>query len=411
MEVKKHIIQHFISRVCFVGSVLLVNIVFSRLLGASVSGQLYYTINNYAVFTLIASLSFESGMNYFLSKKEIDDRELVNFSLLWTLVTGCIATLLLVCLRDFFESARVAPVFSFAFITGTLLTTYFSALLFARQQFLFPLLVPAGTNFIIILYCGWLFLNEQGTGYESSITSWYFLSFIVNGILLAVIYYSKYLFSFSFRWPSTETIKKLFGYSSVAFVANLISFFAYRIDYWILKAFIPRAVTENALGNYIQVAKLVQVFLFAPTIVATVVFPLTASGTISGFDRTFKKLAGRVLLLNIVLCAFLVITGKWLFPFLFGNSFVSMYLCFVFSIPAILAITVVRVIASYFAGVNGVKYNLVGGLIALFVVVVLNFLLVPSMGINGAALADSAGYLAFAIFLLVFFKSLNKQSV
>jgi len=92
MGVRTHIIQSFISRVCFVGSALLINIFFSRLLGASGSGQLYYTINNYAVVALLSSLSIESAMIYFLSRKEIDDRELVVFSLVWTLIAGCLAT-------------------------------------------------------------------------------------------------------------------------------------------------------------------------------------------------------------------------------------------------------------------------------------------------------------------------------
>jgi O-antigen/teichoic acid export membrane protein len=59
------------------------------------------------------------------------------------------------------------------------------------------------------------------------------------------------------------------------------------------------------------------------------------------------------------------------------------------------------VLASYFAGINRVRYNLIGGLIALVLVVVGNYLLVPFMGINGAALADSAGFLAYMIFMVL----------
>jgi len=86
-------------------------------------------------------------------------------------------------------------------------------------------------------------------------------------------------------------------------------------------------------------------------------------------------------------------------------------MCFVFSVPAIMAITVVRVLASYFAGANKIKYNLVGGLLALIIVTLFNFALIPSMGINGAALADSLGYIFYMVFLLTFFNKTSKQLI
>jgi O-antigen/teichoic acid export membrane protein len=76
----------------------------------------------------------------------------------------------------------------------------------------------------------------------------------------------------------------------------------------------------------------------------------------------------------------------------------------VFSVPEILSITIIRILASYFAGTNRVRFNFIGSLIALIVVTVLNFWLVPLMGINGSALADSAGYFAYMIFLVSLLK-------
>ena len=111
----------------------------------------------------------------------------------------------------------------------------------------------------------------------------------------------------------------------------------------------------------------------------------------------------RAFLLNLIGCGLVLIAGKWMFTFLFGASFSLMYMCFVFSIPAILSITIVRILASYFAGTNRIKYNFTGSLIALIVIIFLNLLLIPLMGINGAALADSAGYISYMVFLLILF--------
>ena len=413
MKVKKNIINNFVSRVCFVGSAFLVNLCFSHLLGAATSGQLYYVINNYAVAALLSSLSLESGMTFFLSRKEVDDRELISFSLVWTVIASVIAALLLFFLKSDLQSMvnGNTSLYSFILIAGTLLTTYFSALFFGRQQFVFPLIVPAITNLAIAAYCGWLFFFNQDNNNKDFVVRLYFISFIANGIILTVMYVTKYAISFSFKRPSAETLKRLLNYSSIAFAANIISFFAYRIDYWILKGFMPVIVTANAFGNYVQVSKLVQIFLFVPTVVATIVFPVSASGSTQEFEKEIKRMIGWLLVINLLLCFILLVAGKWAFPFLFGNDFSAMYMCFVFSIPAIIAITVVRVMASYFAGKNLVKYNLAGGFVALVIVVMLNYLLVPFMGINGAALADSAGYLAFMFFLLFRFNKEKHKTV
>ncbi len=343
-------------------------------------------------------------MTYFLSKKQIDEKELITISLLWSFIAGALVTFFLIFLsNEFFSTIPYnKPLYSFLFISGTLLTTYFSGLFFGQRQFFYPHLVPAIVNIIVSLFCGWVLITKRQSDIPTAMTI-YFASFIVNGIVLCILYHSKYSATFLLRLPGKSTIIKLFRYSAVALVANVVSFLAYRVDYWILKGFSPQIISNAALGNYIQVAKLVHLFLFAPTIVATVVFPTSAAKTDLKFNKEFKKMIWRVLVLNTAACFVLLISGKWLFTFLYGDSFSLMYQCFVFSAPAILAISVTRLLASYFAGTNRVKYNLTGGLIALVIIVLLNFSLIPLMGINGAALADSVGYISCMIFLLVFF--------
>jgi O-antigen/teichoic acid export membrane protein len=57
---------------------------------------------------------------------------------------------------------------------------------------------------------------------------------------------------------------------------------------------------------------------------------------------------------------------------------------------------------------NKMSYNITGGMIALVLIVTLNFLLIPKMGINGAALADSIGYAAYLLFLYYQFRKTSR---
>ncbi|MBS1920339.1 MAG: oligosaccharide flippase family protein [Bacteroidetes bacterium] len=403
MEWRKHIVRNFIARVCYLSSTFLLNIFFSRLLGASGSGDLFYVINNFSIITLIAGASLESGMTYFLAKKEIGENELVSTSFIWSLVAGILsATVIFFYYDRFFPSSDYIRLsYSIFFIAGNLLTTYFSGLFFAKKEFLLPQLIPAIVNMAILVFCVILAMENGGSSI-SWIVGIYFAGFIISGILMGVLFHIRFSLQFLGQRISFHSFKKLARYSSFALITNIVAFLAYRIDYWILNSFPSSTITEDALGNYIQVSKLVQLFLFVPTVIATIVFPASASasGDESGFNHSFKKMARQVLLLNAIACIVLIIAGNGLFVFIYGRSFSLMYSCFLFSIPAILSITIVRIVASYFAGTNRIRYNFFGSLIALFIITALNFLLIPLMGINGSALADSAGYLAYMIFLL-----------
>lgn len=411
MQINKYLLQNFVARVCLLVSIFLVNLLFANLLNAAGSGELFYSINNYSIITLLASLSLESGNTYFLSKKEIANEELTTLSLLWPFISSLLATLVvfLINSNELSNTAYSTPFYSLVFIAGSLLTTYFSSLFFGQQNFIWPHLIPAISNFIVAILGAVLFLIGKENTYAEPLVNLYFLSYLSNGLVLSIIYYSSYPSRTRWRWPTWYNLNKLLKYSLLAFITNIVAFLAYRVDYWILKAFSLKYITDSALGNYIQVSKLVQVFLVVPTIIATVVFPTTAAGITPGFNKKLKKILLQALLLNIIVCGFVWIAGKWLFTFLYGSTFSQMYACFLYSIPAILGITVVRIITSYFAGINRIIYNLAGGLIALSVITVLNFLLIPSMGINGSALADSVGYISYMIFCLVLFAYKRKQ--
>ena len=61
-----------------------------------------------------------------------------------------------------------------------------------------------------------------------------------------------------------------------ALAANVVFFLVYKVDYMFVN-YSP-VCTAADLGNYIQVSKLGQMMLIIPQIIASVVFPRTASG-------------------------------------------------------------------------------------------------------------------------------------
>ena len=392
-------------------SAFVINILIARHFQASISGSVYYISSIYALVLLLASLSFESGIIYFSAKAEIPADRLFNFSILWSFIIGLI-TFIIVSL--FFKKVYdgISPglmlVSAVMFITGNLLITYCSGFFYAANSFIVPnIIIIAGTLVLIILipYNGRSVLpaiNDENYFYV------YFSTFFVLGLCMAVAARIKYVSSFSFKFLSAAQLQMLFRYCGLAFTGNIIFFLLYRIDYF----FVERYCTAEQLGNYIQVSKLVHLFFVLPTILASAVFPITAGGRKEeAIDKLLTLLSRSIFLLYVFTCLVLALTGQWLFPFVFGDSFADMYQTFLWLIPGILSLSGIFTLTAYFAGKNRIKVNIIGSVYALMIIVTGDLLFIPQYGIQAAAIVSSAGYMAYQVYIIVVFKKEYKISV
>lgn len=403
MHTGRILLQSMLWRGLYYVSAFIINILIARHFQASVSGAVYYISSIYALVLLLTSLSLESGIIYFSSKKEIPADRLFNFSITWSFIIG-VLTFLTVYL--FFNKAfdgmepGLIIISAVLFITGNLLITYCSGFFYAANNFIIPnIIIIAGTLFLIILipYNGKSVLpaiNDQNYFYV------YFSAFFAQGLCMAVAVWVKFTPAFSFKILSAAQLQMLFRYCGLAFAGNVIFFLLYRVDYF----FVERYCTAEELGNYIQVSKLVHLFFIMPTILASAVFPITAGGGKEAIDKLLTLLSRSIFLLYLLACAFLALTGKWLFPFVFGESFTAMYQPFVWMIPGILSLSSIFTFTAYFAGKNRVKVNIIGSVYALIVIVTGDILFIPQYGMEAAAIISSIGYIVYQVYIIAVFK-------
>ncbi|MBK8520662.1 MAG: polysaccharide biosynthesis C-terminal domain-containing protein [Chitinophagaceae bacterium] len=403
MHTGRILLQSMLWRGLYYVSAFVINILIARHFQASVSGAVYYISSIYALVLLLTSLSLESGIIYFSAKKEIPADRLFNFSITWSFMIG-VFTFLTVYL--FFNKAfeAIPPgliiLSAVLFITGNLLITYCSGFFYAANNFVLPnIIIIAGTLILIMLipYNGRSVIpaiNDQNYFYV------YFSIFFVQGLCMAIAAWIKFMPTFSFKILTAVQLQLLFRYCALAFAGNVIFFLLYRIDYF----FVERYCTAAELGNYIQVSKLVHLFFILPTILASAVFPITAGGQKEAIVTLLTLLSRSIFLLYLLACAFLALTGKWLFPFVFGESFTAMYQPFLWLIPGILSLSGIFTLTAYFAGKNRVKVNIIGSVYALIVIVIGDILFIPQYGIVAAAMVSSAGYLVYQVYIIAVFK-------
>ena len=381
-------------------SVLVLNVLLARVFEAAGAGSVFFIINNLSLLILVLSFSLEAGLGYYAATGKIENVQAGLLALVWCLVMSSISF----CIFSFYNlslpiglNLKFPAVF---FIAGNLLISFYSALYFAKENFFLPNFLLLIINLLLIV----LFippLNERIT--QRELLYAYFAGFLVQGILITVFYFSKSNRG-TYKFPVIADLKLVMKYSGAAFLGNIIFFLVYRIDYWFVETWCSAA----DLGNYIQVSKIVQWFLVIPSMIGTVIFPLTAIGKNTMMVEKVALSSRMLLGLFSIICLGLSITGFWIFPFIFGDTYSAMYPVFLLYIPGILALVSLYPVSSYHAGINRLDINIKGCLLALLVIITGNWLFTPSYGIYAASIASSVGYIVYFIYSLHNFNKRNK---
>lgn len=396
MPITRILYQNLLWRGIFYLSSFVLNIAIARLYEAAGSGYFYYLISIYSLAVLFISISLESGITYFASRQEIDPSRLLGFAIAWSLAGGLISLLgvYLFAPAEYSGGTRSFLQFSaFCFISGNMLSTYAAGLFYAKEEFRVSNIISAGFNFALIVLLVTGVLKEE-------FFRIYFISFLVLGIGVSLAYSIRYKARPFAGFLNQADFKLLFRYCLPAFLANLLFFFLYRLDYWFVKNWCSPA----DLGNYIQVSKLGQLFFILPTILAGAVFPLTAGGKKEEVNQVLARISRLVFVLYIIACGALAICGQWLFPAVFGKSFTGMYIPFLLLVPGILSLSGLFTLTAYYAGKNRISVNIYGTLIALVVIITGDSIFIPRYGIHAAAGVSSIGYIVYQAYVLIIFK-------
>jgi O-antigen/teichoic acid export membrane protein len=368
------------------------NIFLSRYFEAGNSGWIFYLSNNFSLLLIVAGLTMESAINYYSSQKAIDDNALTWFALAWTFVVSfAVMVLLWFYFGRYKDTSFITRgqylYYALCYIAGIQLTNIFTVLFYANKNFFLPNFLMVLVNVVVIILIPKQ-LGTQNTN-ASLFINLYFGFFIVNGLVLAIAFIIKKKTWRKFSFPTIPNLRLIVRYALMALAANVIFFLVYRIDYW----FVKRFCTLQELGNYIQISKLAQMLLIIPSIVSSVIFPHTAGGMQRGeMKENILRIGRLTTLMYVVLFALLASTGYWMFPLVFGNTFTLMYLPFLFLLPGVWALSNLYLLSAYFAGVNKVRVNIQGAILALVVILAGDFIFIPGGGIVAAAVVSSVGY-------------------
>jgi O-antigen/teichoic acid export membrane protein len=193
-------------------------------------------------------------------------------------------------------------------------------------------------------------------------------------------------------------------------LGNVTSLFTYRLDVFIVNHFLNAV----EVGIYAVGVTVSESLWQIPQAVATAIFPRTArtansSSPAPDGDWSSQRNASssfsclilrQVFLISCVSGALLALASPIAIPLFFGSRFADAVPVIWWLMPGTVALAMAKVCASDLAGRGKTTYASVAGFAALMVTVALDLVLIPRMGIRGAALASSCAYFTNGALLL-----------
>jgi O-antigen/teichoic acid export membrane protein len=201
--------------------------------------------------------------------------------------------------------------------------------------------------------------------------------------------------------PDLGLLRESIGFGIRAWVGSLSDALNDRVDQ-ILIAFIA---TEATLGIYAVAVNAWEILLYLPGAAATAVLPSVARA-----DRTLRveqvlKAFRSVALITVSGLVVAVAVGPPLLVLVFGEPFEASIAPFLWLLPGTLGYVALGIFSSALVGSSKPGLSSFGPLVSLALGVVLDLLLIPSLGADGAAIAASAALLAGGATALALYRS------
>ena len=187
-----------------------------------------------------------------------------------------------------------------------------------------------------------------------------------------------------------SVIKPFMSFALVGYFVNIINLVNYRFDIWVVDQYAGTA----KLGLYAVAVGVGQLFFNMPEPLSRVVQPYLYADENDSMMRRFKVIARLNFTSVALLCAFTAIIAPWLLPWLFGEAFAGSVTALRVLLPGIVFACAYKLLAVVLTQRGLLRFNLYGAITAAITTVALDLVLIPRMGILGAAAASTIAYLA-----------------
>ena len=207
-----------------------------------------------------------------------------------------------------------------------------------------------------------------------------------------------------FDWPSMRGQIR-FGVQGQ--VGNLVQLLNYRLDQYIVLLF----VGISAVGIYAVAVTMTQSIWFIANAVAVVLLPRLTATDEADAARTTPVVCRNTLLLSALGALALGAVSPWLLKGLFGADFGPALAPLLWLLPGTVALAGSKILTSYIFSQGRPLTNSLITIASLAVTLVADFVLIPTFGVAGAAVASSLAYGVHFALSLIAYRRLSGGSI
>ncbi|HPN40378.1 MAG TPA: oligosaccharide flippase family protein [Candidatus Cloacimonadota bacterium] len=401
IDLKKNILISASYKVLTMALSFLTGWISTRFLGVELKGQYSYLITISSFAWLVLDLGIHKTYPYLIRKEAEQRLQLFTWSLLQFLIEFTLIAAVGLAFMPFFSQALkfnfTAPIV--VLVAGAISLTKLQ--LHMQMYYLGRDLVKTNSHYQTLN--SFVMLIMVAGGYLAFRNSDRLLYVLISYNLAMACAVGAYVHSelFSRFWKGFRPRYILRAYSMGwrVFLSSLFITLLIRFDVVLIRRFL----SFEDLGVYAVAANIVDMLQMAANLVGSLLLVKMSdiSDDLQRWDLLKKVFLGFFLLLGAANLGF-VIVGKPLLTLMYGRDFTPVYNVYLWLIPASFGLSFGSLFNTYLWSKGFPLISVVLPLIALLLNIGLNWILIPAMGIKGAALATSIAYLAWFLAILIY---------
>lgn len=400
----------FLSQIAIYGFAFGLRVILARGLGDSGLGT--YSLFFVAILVAggVANLGVGLGNIYFLNKASYDRRVLLSNSiavLFWATVAGgaLVAAWGLLVEDELFVSGTAFWLYALA-LPAVVGYTLFTSFLHGSSRFVALTAVAVtqgGTAFAFITA-----LDARGDLDVTNAIAVWTASFVLADVLCLALIGVRNIVPRVVLFPQRDVLWEQVKYGSQGQLANMAALFNYRLDQFLVAAFVSRA----GVGHYTVAVGLGESVWWISSAVSLVMLPRLTAMSAEDAQEVTPLVCRNTLLISILAAIGLVAVSPLAIYVLFGSEFYpEAFLPLVLLMPGIVAASATRVLGSYMFSQGRIIYNTYATFVALGFTIGLDLVLIPLLGVPGAAIASSIAYVCALLATLHWYRTVSGRPI
>lgn len=382
-----------------------INIIVARTLGPAGKGALSLVTYVPSVLFAVSNFGLYFSNSYFWGRKNESIHKLVTNSVIFSIFISIITAILFIGLYPtfqhvFFEGIDPRLMF-FALIAVPFLQvdTTFDNFLLMREKVRFynwVSLLKIGLQIVLVI----VLLVGLHRGIYAALAAWIFAQVFSIVLTAARVFIDEKIhYDFDLRLLFRTIVFGLKGY-----IGNMIYFLNKRLDLVLVAAFL----SLHDVGIYSVALALGEVLFQLPTAVTSMLFPRVSVSTDEESNDFTPRIFRNTLLLMIIVGIVTVVVAAPFVSLFFGEQYNGAIVPLYIVVPGIVLVGATSVLGNDLAGRGKlVVHSTIAGC-ALVLNLVLNSILIPAFGLNGAAFGSTISFSLISIFTVMLFKAITK---